>query len=187
MKEKTTEYRWKKKMKSLARNYEERFKEFLRATKHHKIRTRLGIRKVILNAIDVSKQIVSRLVNFMADDMEKKRLVYNNSTLVKFKAEIEREEANALQRACKKLAICKVQKGFTEFLMDTLLKMLALQNDKFKLAFDSMIESARKTDFALSETVAEGIRKKIIDFLLWKTKCERTKRNDSYCQKYDSQ
>ncbi|CAB3258164.1 unnamed protein product [Arctia plantaginis] len=161
MKDKSTEYRWKKKMKHLAKSYEDRFNEFLRATKHHTIRTRLGTRKVILNAIDVSKRMVNRLINFMANDMEKRGLVYNNLTLVMFRAEIDTEEANELKRACKKLDICQAQKGFTNFITDMLLKMLTAPNDKFKTAFDAIIESARKTDFALNKSVDEGIKKKI--------------------------
>lgn len=148
IKHKTNQYYLRKQVDVLAKSYEDKFREFLKETRHQNIKTRLGTQKVILNTIDMSNRILKRLINYMIGDMDRKGVLRNNvATANIFQKEVEKEQNLELTHACKKFGICRTGDGFPEFLTDLLTYMLKSDNKKFKQSIDAFTEVVKSTDF----------------------------------------
>lgn len=156
----STEYEWKVKIKRLASNYETKFKEFLTASSQQNIKTRLGIQKVVLNAIDMSKQIANRLFNIMVSEIDKKGMLRSSRTQDIFHSELQKEVDSELNHACVKLGICSGQNGFVQLIIDVLTKILNLNDIRFKEAFDSLTDIVQFTDLSHTLSKANDIRLK---------------------------
>lgn len=162
----SSEYQWKKQVKHLAENYEEKFKEFLRSSAQQNIKTKLGTQKVVLNAIDMSKQIANRLLNIMVHEIDKKGMLRTSRTHDVFYTELKKEVDSELKHACSKLGICSSHNGFVQIIIDVIGTMLSLDDIRFKEALDSLTDIIQFTDFShtLSKANDALLKRRMISF-----------------------
>ncbi|KAH9640130.1 hypothetical protein HF086_002790, partial [Spodoptera exigua] len=156
VKKKTSQYHVKKEIDALAKNYEEKFKEFLRDRNSQKIKTRLGTQKVILNTIETSNRILKRLVNFMIGDMDKKAVLRDNMATAKiFQKEIETEQNLELSQACKNFGVCRTGNGFPEFIADVITIILRCDDRRFQQSIDALTEVLKDTNYYILDSSTE--------------------------------
>ncbi|CAB3258063.1 unnamed protein product [Arctia plantaginis] len=148
MKNKTIDETIKTKLQDLSDIYAYKYKEFLSETYKHEIKTRLGIQKVFLNAIDVSDHILKRLVNGVVTDLDNRGSLRENIGAINdLQQEVRQTTDRQYQLLCSKLNICRSNNGFPEFLSDFLTTILRCNDEKFQNAIDALTEVAKEVDF----------------------------------------
>ncbi|CAB3238175.1 unnamed protein product [Arctia plantaginis] len=152
--QKTKDMKWKEILRELAEAYQEKFNKFSEDTKKHKVKSRMGTERVILNCIEVSNRIIKRLLNYVLDDMDKKGHLRNTRPLNIIAKELKQKTKAELKRACLKLGICRSRNGFTEFVIDFLTTILSQGDKKFELAYNSLTAAIKNTDW--SKTLGEN-------------------------------
>lgn len=149
--DKTKDKKWKNIIREIAEAYEERFKKFAKDTKKHKVKSRMGSERAILNCIEVSNRIIKRLLNYVLDEMDKKGHLKNTHALNIIAKELKVKTKSELKRTCLKLGICRSRNGFTDFLIDFLTTVISQEDKIFQTAYNALTAAVRSTD--LSKTL----------------------------------
>lgn len=138
----------KAKLQVLPDIYTTKYKEFLNETYKHDIKTRLGIQKVVLDAIDASDRILKRLVNGIVIDLDNRGSLRENIDAINdFQQEVRKSKDRQYQLLCSKLNICRSGNGFPEFLSEFLTTIVRCNDKKFQSAIDALTEVAKEVDF----------------------------------------
>ncbi|XP_075989890.1 uncharacterized protein LOC142985542 [Anticarsia gemmatalis] len=163
--EKAEEYSWSKLINHIAKEYEHKFSEFLRESRHQEIKTRLGTQKFILNSIDVSNRIVMRLFGYVMNEMQNKDQLRFSRTPNILNDRIEKGADWGYRHACSELYICRSRNSFTNYLTDVLTVLLSVDNVKFKQAFDSFTEAGKHVDLSkkFGPKIDKSVKKYIDD------------------------
>ncbi|VVD00734.1 unnamed protein product [Leptidea sinapis] len=97
--------------------YKEKFGHFLNETYMHNMKTKMSDRKVILNIIDTSNNLLQRIFNYLLNDVDGDVLQSNQGIVNVFQNDINKEKEIEDQHACRKLddrKIKQVSDAFTE-------------------------------------------------------------------------
>lgn len=164
IKNKVDNYKLKKEIKFLARSYDEKYKEFVKENKYHLVKSRLGRKKVVLNAAETSNRILDRLVGYLKSKVEEKGLRSGFPNV--FERALQKKTDLENKRMCKKFGLCRTGKGFRHFLIDALTTVLNADDGKLIQMNDAFTEVLKNRDFSniMDGRTAKHFQRSIRDF-----------------------
>jgi hypothetical protein len=154
----------------IARSYDEKFRNFVNETLNHKIKTRLGTQKGVLNTIDTSDRLLRRLVNYLIGEIGKNGVLRNKMAITNvLQKEVDKESDLEYKHICVKFGICLTPNGFNMFLADVITILLKNDDKELKQASDALTEVLKTTDFTkiMDFHIQKKFRNKILDIESW--------------------
>ncbi|XP_045783297.1 uncharacterized protein LOC123879564 isoform X2 [Maniola jurtina] len=152
--------RLKHKFKSVKKRYIEEFKNFLSQNKDYKIKTKLGIQKVIFNTIDTCYKILQRLIPQVSKAMDGENFVKDNP-IKKFQRGVDRQKIIEEIHACKKFGMCRNKEEYSDFITEIIGFIIQANDSKVKQASDALTEVVKTTDFTnvIDNNIQDEVRK----------------------------
>lgn len=179
MKELADDVGKKQKIELLKILYIEKFGEFVNETEKHKLKTKLSTQNVILNVIDVSNNILKRLVSHLYIDNQdtKENNIKRNTDILKvFEREIKKESDIENKHACNKLGVCRKDDEYSDFIIKVISIILQTDDYKNKQATNSMTETVKNSDLTnlVDYETEKKLRKTINDIEMWEASLIRS-------------
>lgn len=155
---------------TLAKDYNNKFNEFVKETMKQKIRTRRGPQRVILNTISTSNYLMTRLVNYFIGKMERRGIVRDGQLAVNDLLKIVKKEHDSeMNHICNKFNICRTGTTFCDFMVSVLQIILRNGDAEIKKAVDAATEVLKEinlSDFMDDENL-KAFKKKLEKFEKW--------------------
>ncbi|XP_075989869.1 uncharacterized protein LOC142985531 [Anticarsia gemmatalis] len=146
-----TEYKWKRYVHRVSKNYEEKFNEFLKDMNKRSLKTNYGAQKAVLNAIDESNRIVNRLFNYIVLKIGEEDVLRSSRSPNILFQEMDKIANWSLDQACSQLHVCRSRNGFIQFIIQYMTNILMAEGKQFDIAFDSLTEAGKFVQIRDSE------------------------------------